>query len=197
MRSAKCEWRVANNRIMNRDILSGERIRLRAVEPGDVDVICRMENDTSVWHVGNTLVPFSRFQIEQYAISPQHDIHAEKQLRLMIEKTDGTANDKIIGAVDLYDFDPHHKRAGIGILIHEREREKGYASDSLELMIRYAFEILMLHQLYCSISPDNIPSLKLFEKHGFVKCGIKKEWRLRKGEWMDEIMYQLINPGNH
>jgi diamine N-acetyltransferase len=182
---------------MNRDLLRGERIRLRAVEPGDVDVICLLENDTSVWHAGNTLVPFSRFQIEQYAIVSQHDIHTEKQLRLMIEKIENPGKEKAIGAVDLYDFDPHHKRAGIGIMIDEGERGKGYASESLDLLIRYAFEILLLHQLYCSISPDNLQSLQLFEKHGFIKCGIRKEWRLRKGTWIDEILYQLINPGSH
>jgi diamine N-acetyltransferase len=86
-----------------------------------------------------------------------------------------------------------HKRAGIGILIIQEERKKGFAFESLSLLIRYSFEILMLHQLFCFISPENIPSLHLFKKHGFVKCGIKKEWRLKEGVWTDEIMFQLIN----
>jgi diamine N-acetyltransferase len=47
--------------------------------------------------------------------------------------------------------------------------------------------------LYCFISPENIQSLHLFEKYGFVKCGIKKEWRLHEGKWIDEVMFQLIN----
>ena len=178
---------------MSKDILNGENVRLRAVEPGDVEFIYQMENDPAVWHVGNTVVPFSRFQIEQYVLTAQHNIYAEKQLRLMIELKLASDKKKIIGAVDLYDFDPLHKRAGIGILIVQDERDKGFASESLDLLIRYSFEILMLHQLYCSISPDNSKSLFLFEKHGFVKCGVKKEWRLKAGKWTDEIMFQLIN----
>jgi diamine N-acetyltransferase len=182
---------------MSNDIMNGEKVRLRAVEPGDVDFIYRMENDPTIWHVGNTVVPFSRFQIEQYALTSQHNIYAEKQLRLMIELKEPSLKGKIIGAIDLYDFDPLHKRAGIGILITHEEREKGFASESLNLLIRYSFEILMLHQLFCFISPENIHSLHLFEKHGFVQCGVKKEWRLKEGKWTDEIMFQLINSQKH
>jgi diamine N-acetyltransferase len=178
---------------MNNDILNGENIRLRAVEPGDVDFIYLMENDPAIWQLGNTVVPFSRFQIEQFAIASQHDIYADKQIRLIIELKDTSHKNKRIGAIDLFDFDPLHKRAGIGILIIQEEREKGYASESLDLLIRYSFEILMLHQLYCSISPENTQSIHLFKKYGFLKCGIKKEWRLKEGKWTDEIMFQLIN----
>jgi diamine N-acetyltransferase len=179
---------------MSNNILRGENVWLRAVEPDDVDIIYQMENDPAIWHVGNTVVPFSRFQIEQYALTAQHNIYTEKQLRLMIELKVAFHKKKTAGAIDLYDFDPLHKRAGIGILIVQDERGKGVASESLGLMIRYSFEILMLHQLFCSISPVNTPSIHLFKKHGFVKCGVKKEWRLTEGKWTDEIIFQLLNP---
>ena len=182
---------------MKNKFLTGENVLLRGVEPGDADFILRMENDPEVWPVSNTIVPFSRFQVEQYALATQHDIFSEKQLRLMIDiKLSGTKG-KTIGAIDLYDFDPYHKRAGVGILIIKEDREKGYASESLELLINYSFKVLLFHQLYCSISPENTPSIHLFEKHGFVKCGIRKEWRLSAGKWTDEIMFQLINSYDH
>jgi diamine N-acetyltransferase len=73
---------------MKKKILEGESIKLRAVEPGDVEFIYQMENDAETWVAGNTVVPFSRFQIEQYALSTQHNIYSEKQLRLMIELQD-------------------------------------------------------------------------------------------------------------
>jgi diamine N-acetyltransferase len=179
---------------MSNNILRGENVRLRAVEPDDVDIIYEMENDPAIWHVGNTVVPFSRFQIEQYALTAQHNIYAEKQLRLMIDLKVASHKKKTVGAIDLYDFDPQHKRAGIGILVIQDERGKGVASETLGLLIRYSFEILMLHQLFCSISPGNAPSIHLFKKHGFTECGVKKEWRLTEGKWTDEIMFQLIIP---
>ena len=175
-------------------MLKGKNVCLRAVEPGDVDFILQLENDPENWHFGNTLVPFSRFQIEQYALSSQHNIYTDKQIRFMIDLIRPATKNETIGSVDLYDFDPVHKRAGVGILIIAKERGKGFASEALDLLIRYCFELLMLHQIYCDISPENTVSLKLFRNHGFIKCGIKREWRFKAGKWTDEIMFQLIKP---
>ena len=177
---------------MIKEMLKGKNVCLRAVEPEDVDFIYQMENDPAVWHAGNTVVPYSRFQIEQYALTSQFNIYTDKQLRLMVDLIKSSQKKKTIGSIDLYDFDPIHKRAGVGILIVQDEREKGFASESLGLLTRYCFDVLMLHQLYCSISPDNTKSLGLFQKHGFVRFGIKKDWRLKEGKWTDEIMFQLI-----
>jgi len=102
-----------------------------------------------------------------------------------------------IGAIDLFDFDPVHLRAGVGILIQEEFRKKGYASEALSLLIRYSFSILGLHQLYTNITPNNKASIRLFEKNGFIKCGIKKHWLNEGGKWLDELMFQLLIPTDY
>ena len=100
---------------------------------------------------------------------------------------------KTVGAIDLFDFDPFHGRAGIGILVHHPDdRSKGFATAALRIMIRYSFEKLQLHQLYANILTDNEESLKLFLKAGFVLAGTKKDW-VREGEnWKDEHLLQLV-----
>ena len=178
---------------MTQNILQGTQVFLRAAEPMDVDIIYRMENDPKVWHYGNTLIPFSKYQIEQYVLNTQHDIFAEKQIRLMIEKVSSANGYPVAGAIDLFDFDPQHKRAGVGILILENERRKGFATEALGLLISYAFKVLELHQLYCNITEDNQSSIDLFEKAGFIRCAIKKEWRLQDKKWIAELTFQLIN----
>jgi diamine N-acetyltransferase len=177
---------------MNNNILHGTNINLRMPEPADVDLLYLWENDLSVWRVSTTVVPFSRFQMEQYVMNSQHDIFSDRQLRLMIDLVPGGGARKTIGCIDLFDFDPLNRRAGVGILIIKEEREKGYASDALTLLIRYSFEILNLHQLYCNISVGNDPSIRLFSKAGFEQIGVKKEWRIIDNKWNDEIMFQLI-----
>jgi diamine N-acetyltransferase len=171
----------------------GPNLFLRAPEPSDIDIIFRWENDTRIWHLGNTLAPYSRFAIEQFVLNTDKDIFASKQLRLMIDwHTSGTDN-ITIGSIDLYDFDPFNKRAGIGILIDEPFRRKGFAMEALNLLIEYCFTTLNLHQLYCNIEQSNQESISLFNKAGFVACGSKKEWLFRDGHWTDELMFQLIN----
>jgi diamine N-acetyltransferase len=180
---------------MTNNLLSGVHVTLRALEPGDVDLLYAWENDTTVWEVSNTFVPFSRFQMEEYVLNSQHDIFTSRQLRLMIDLMEPGTEKKPVGTIDLFDFDPFHCRAGVGILIREPYREKGYAREAMRIFTRYAFGTLHLHQLYCNISPVNVASMKLFETLGFVKCGVKKDW-VRDGEqWQEEWMFQLISHG--
>ena len=171
----------------------GPNLLLRAPEPSDIDVIFRWENDTSIWHLSNTLTPYSRFAIEQFVLNTDKDIFSSKQLRLMIDWHSAGTDITTVGSIDLFDFDPHNKRAGIGILIDETSRRKGFASESLSLLIAYCFNTLNLHQLYCNIEKSNVESISLFTKAGFTPCGVKKEWLHRDGKWTDELMFQLIN----
>jgi len=179
---------------MSRNVLYGDNIKLRAIEPSDLDFMYAIENDSANWRVGNTLIPYSRHQIEQYILSSQHDLYAEKQLRLMIDLLPPESEKKTIGIIDLYDFEPQHERAGVGVFVIPEEQEKGYATEALRVLIRYCFEILKLHMLHCNITANNLASIRLFEKAGFQRCGIKKEWRFIDNCWMDELMFQQIRP---
>lgn len=175
------------------NILTGKKVQLRAIEPTDLDIIYKWENDSSIWQLSNTITPFSKYIIKQFIDNSHLDIFQSKQLRLMIEKTD-TNTPETIGTIDLFDFDSLHKRAGIGILIANKEnQEKGYASDALDVLIKYCFSILQLHQLFCNITDDNTASINLFQKKGFKLIGTKKDWLIFDDGTKDELMYQLIN----
>jgi diamine N-acetyltransferase len=179
---------------MTNNSLTGKNVMLRALEPDDVDLLYAWENDTTIWNVSNTLAPFSRFQIEEFVLNGQHDIFSTKQLRLMIDLVGSTLTEKSVGTIDLFDFDPVHFRAGVGVLIREQYRQRGYGLQAMNLLIHYAFGTLRLHQMYCNIAPDNLSSLGLFEQLGFARCGIKKDW-VREGKgWQEEWMFQLISP---
>lgn len=171
----------------------GPNLLLRAPEPADIEIIYRWENDTRIWHLGNTLTPYSRFAIEQFVLNTDNDIFSAKQLRLMIDWHTCESGVTSIGSIDLFDFDPFHKRAGIGILIDEPARRKGFATEALQLLIDYCFHTLNLHQVFCNIEKSNTESIRLFEKTGFVQCATKKDWLLKEGKWTDELLFQLLN----
>lgn len=177
-------------------MISSSHITLRALEPADVEKMYQWENDPSVWPVSGTVVPFSRYTMEQFVTNSQHDIYTSKQLRLAIDKKDHPLISGLtIGYIDLFDFDPSHLRAGVGILIGETgERRKGYARESLQLLSKYAFSTLHLHQLYCHIHADNESSIRLFNAAGFVVSGELKHWSLINGTWKNVFLLQKINP---
>ena len=172
-------------------VLNNKNIRLRALEPTDLKLLYKWENDSSIWEVSHTLKPFSLFVLKQYLESSHLDIFETKQLRLVIERAD---NKNPVGLIDIFDFDPYHRRAGVGILIHNKKnQQKGYASEALQTLCEYAFKVLQLHQLYCNITSKNENSLRLFQNNGFEIIGSKKDWINTSDGWLDEYLLQKIN----
>jgi len=172
--------------------LENKQIRLRALEPTDLKLLYNWENDSSIWEVSHTLQPFSLYVLKQYLENSHLDIFESKQLRLVIETC---SNNKAVGLIDLFDFDPFNRRAGIGILIHNKiDQQKGYAQEALESLCKYAFDVLQLHQLYCNITSSNERSLRLFKKQGFEFIGLKKDWIKTVSGWKDEYLLQKISP---
>jgi len=169
-------------------MLKAKNIYLRSVEPSDATKLLLWENNPAHWKVTDTEVPFSMHGILQLIEQQQH-IRSSGQMRLMICLNE---TDESVGAIDLYDVDFRNGNAAVGILIGEiQHRQKGYAGESLEILINYSRDLLALHNLYCSIQADNPESIKLFELAGFEKVGVRKEWFLNKGQRIDEISFQL------
>jgi diamine N-acetyltransferase len=173
-------------------ILESDSVRLRAVEPEDLELLYKWENEEATWKQSNTLVPYSRYTLKRYIANSHKSLFETGQLRLMIDVTSGG---KTVGTIDLFDFEHFHMRAGVGILIADPgDRKKGYGSAALECIIRYAFETLNLHQLWCNILEGNEESMSLFLHHGFVRSAVKKEWVRLDGRFVNEYMLQLLNP---
>jgi len=171
-------------------MIKGKKITLRALEPEDLDFLFQIENNVDLWEVSHTQTPYSKYTLKKYLENAHRDIYEVKQLRLVIE----TLNNKTIGLIDVYDFDPKNKRAGIGIVISDKqERQKGYAAEALNLLCNYAFSHLQLHQVFAAIGLENTSSIKLFEREGFVKTGTKKDWNFYNNRFYDELFYQKIN----
>lgn len=174
------------------NMLQTENIRLRALEPEDIDILYKWENDTRIWKISNTIAPFSKYILRKFIEDQKYDIYETKQLRMIIESR---SDKRAVGAIDLFDIDPTNRRAGIGILVYEdRDQGQGYASAALTEMIKYAFQILGLNQLYCNVLSNNLRSLNLFKSKGFTVVGLKMEWVRATDGWLDEYMLQLINP---
>ena len=170
--------------------LQGNTIYLRALEPEDLEFVYAIENDESIWEVSNTQTPYSKFLIRQYLENAHQDIYEAKQLRLAICLN---SNSETIGLIDLFDFDPKNKRAGVGIVIqNEKHRNNGFGKQALELVLEYAFGQLQLHQLYANISIENKASIALFATFGFEIIGVKKDWNFNNYSFNDEGMFQLI-----
>ena len=161
---------------------------LRAMEPEDVDAIYEWENDPSVWNDSAAHQPFSRHELARFIEECRGaDIYSCRQLRLMAD-----IGREAVGCVDIFDFEPHHRRAGVGIIVAKRHRRKGLGLSMLTQLEDFARRHLCLHQLHCTIAADNEASLALFGKAGYRRCGTLSEWLLDNGRWSDALTFQKI-----
>lgn len=169
--------------------LKSDTIQLRAPELSDMDFMFHIENDTRLWTVSACKVPYSRYQLQQYVETNAHDLYVDKQVRLMI---DDVSNNQVVGAIDLFDFDPSNHRAEVGVVIERSARGRGFAQDALSLVCSYASRMLALHQLYAYILVDNEAAIRLFTSCGFTKVALLSEWVMVEGVYKDVYIYQRI-----
>ena len=162
---------------------------LRAMEPEDLDTLYKIENNQELWAVSATNVPYSRFALHEYVETNTNDIYADKQVRLMIDNDAG----ETVGIIDLMNFSPQHSRAEVGIVIMKPHRQKGDATAAMEKLVAYARQTLHLHQLFLVTECDNENCLLLFEKLGFEKTALLKQWLQQKeGVYKDACLMQLF-----
>lgn len=168
--------------------LRGDICRLRALEPTDLDVVYLWENDPEVWRVSGTIAPLSRERLAQFIAEQSYDLYATRQMRLIIE-SGGIA----VGTLDIVDFDPHHRRFGIGILVYDgSQRRHGYARSAIALVKEYARNTLGVRQIWATVAADNSASIALFESCGFERCGYRRAWLRRGTEYVDEVEFQAL-----
>lgn len=170
-------------------LISNQVIALRALEPSDLDLLYKWENDTDVWTATDTQAPYSRHVLRQFIESHTGDIYTSRQLRLIITlKSTGEA----IGTVDFTDFDPLNNRAELGMLIAHEHQGQGYGRMALQLIKQYACEHIGLRQLYVVIADTNAACLSIFEKEGFEATGHLKAWIKRGRTYHDATFMQYV-----
>jgi diamine N-acetyltransferase len=148
-----------------------------------------LENDRDIWGVSDTLAPLSRHALREYLAHAATDIYVVRQLRQVVTtEISGVA----VGVVDLFEYDPLHLRAGVGITILARERRHGYARQALELLQEYARDVLRLHQIYATVGVSNLPSMRLFRAAGFRRVGTRRAWLRTASGWEDAVEWQCL-----
>ena len=164
------------------------QVKLRAIEPEDLDLLYRIENDVKLWNVGTSNVPYSRYTLHDYVANASDDIYTDRQVRMMVENAEG----EIVGIVDVVNFDPSNCRAEVGLIILDAFRRHGYGSSTLEQISDYALKVLHLHQLYVYVDCRNEASVNLFRNSGYQESARIKDWLYDGRDYHDALMMQLV-----
>ena len=159
-------------------------LRLRKIEPSDLPFLYQWENDATMWADSDTHNPLSRHDLHQYIENTTGDIYRDGQLRLIIEESQ--LSTKVVGCIDLFDFDARNRKAAIGMYIAPEARGKGVGKQTVQLLLDYAFDFLHLRMVYAIISVHNIACSHIYEQMGFTPSSPLANWTLEG----DAILWQ-------
>jgi ribosomal-protein-alanine N-acetyltransferase len=145
---------------------------------------------------------------ETYRFEPGKLISLNEAKKLCRERAKGTNfwaatlkdSKKLIGHVSLFPLGPKFLLAWeIGYILNPSFQNKGYATEAVRAIIKYAFMELGAHRIVGHCSPENPPSWKVMEK-----CGMRREGLLRKNfyvhkdkdgnpQWLDSYEYAILD----
>lgn len=167
-------------------------MRLRALEPEDLELLYAIENDARLWDTSCADGPVSRYALKQY-IASAATIHECGELRLAIEPAGGEDGGQTpIGFVDLTGYNPQAARAEIGITLLKRYRGQGHGKQALLLLEDYAVERLRIHSLHAFVDEDNLPSRALFQAAGYEEVATLPHWLYSYGCYRSACLFRKV-----
>jgi ribosomal-protein-alanine N-acetyltransferase len=100
----------------------------------------------------------------------------------------------LIGTITLWNIKKEHYRAEIGYALHPLFQGQGLMQEALTAVLDYGFNTLKLHSVEGNVNPNNMRSIQLLEKNGFVREAYHRENYYYNGHFLDSAIYSLIDP---
>ncbi len=174
--------------MISESILEGERVRLRPVEEADLSLFMRWFNDPDVRYwlsisdASELTLESEREWYEEMRSDPARVVWC-------IETRDG----RPIGNLGLHAIDEAQGRATIGISIGEKEQwSRGYGTEAIRGALRYGFEEMGLRRVDLQVDEDNLRGIRCYEKCGFVREGLLRAHRIRKGQPVNVVAMSIL-----
>ncbi|MGD8794936.1 MAG: GNAT family protein [Anaerolineae bacterium] len=176
---------------MNLELLRGTKVRLTAISKDDAAAIAGWSGD----------VGFLRLQDSNMAL-PQNQAQMVANLEEMEKSSTDVgfairtvADGALIGTIGFYEIEWANQAAWLGMGIGPREAwGQGYGTEALRLALQYAFDELNLHRITLTVLAYNERAIALYERAGFQREGVFREFGRRDGKRYDMYLYGLLRP---
>ena len=167
-------------------MIPGKKSRLRAIEREDIPTFVQWLNDPEVRHYLKIYLPMSKAEEEEWFERQMED---DSGRVFGVETEEGV----LIDNVGLSDLDWKNRSAFLGIVIAEKEYwGRGYGSDAIVALLRFAFGEMNLHRIYLSVFDFNQRAIRCYEKCGFRHEGRAREALFRDGRYHDAFQMAIL-----
>ena len=169
--------------------LVGERLYFKPVSLDDVAEIHKFASDKNVsrfigWNLSSTMDDTLEL-VESMLEKEKDDIGIYASIFLKSTKT-------LIGTCMIFNFDLKAKHAEVGYVLSADYWNKGYGTETISLMVDYAFEELKLHKLHARVTDVNVGSSKILEKNGFLLEGNFKDYYFVDDKYYNGLFWGKI-----
>lgn len=171
-------------------MFEGEKVQLRSLELEDLDDIMKDWNTLSLRVNTGRALPDSRKNREEFI---RKSWAYRKEGRGYIFAIEQLETKELLGHCSLFMINRIARSADLGIFIyHKDNREKGYGTDAMRVLLRIGFDFLNLHRIELGVYPENERGIHVYQKVGFKEIGRKREARFMNGSYRDEIVMDIL-----
>ena len=173
----------------NRPLFEGTLVRLAAMQQSDAEVFARFSQNSEYLRLLDS-DPARLRSAQSMSSEIAREPFSTENFLFSIRTL---ANDELIGLVELDEVQWPHGTGWIGIGIGNPEYwDKGYGTDAMRVILRFAFAELALHRVSLNTFAYNPRAIHLYEKLGFVVEGRQREFLFRDGQRFDLIYMGLL-----
>jgi ribosomal-protein-alanine N-acetyltransferase len=171
---------------MKKAVVSGERVFLRSPISRDLEEFIALNRASVQLHRGLVSPPT---EPQEFVTFLKRSRQADFVCFLVCRVEDGA----IVGSINLSQiFRGGFQNAYMGYYIGAQYAGQGYMTEAIQLTLRYAFEHLKLHRIEANIQPENIASIALARRAGFVREGYSERYLKICGRWRDHERWAII-----
>ncbi len=172
--------------------LQSERLLLRQITVADVGEVFAMRSNKNIMKFIPRPLCTSHEEAMALIEMMQDKINTNEGINWAITIK---GDPKMIGFIGHYRIRWEHFRSEIGYMIAEEYNGRGLVTEAVKLMVDYGFNQMKMHSLEAVIDPENNASARVLEKNGFVKEGHFKEHEFFDGQFLNSVIYSLVNKG--
>lgn len=174
-------------------MITGKRVRLRAIEREDIPTFVRWLNDREVTQYLLVNSPFSKAMEEQWFEGQlKRPSHEGQVLAIEARVGDQWLH---IGNTGIHQVDAVNRTGEFGILIGEKTYwNQGFGGEATRLALQHGFDDLNLHRIFLRVYANNPRAIACYKAAGFLQEGTLREAIYKNGKYIDEIVMGILKP---
>jgi len=171
-------------------MIIGNNTFLRGLVLDDVEALFNYWNNKDFMNYSGRINPYSKEELINWIQTTWKEREQKKAFTFAIIEV----NDKvIIGTIRLKIVNMISRRADISIgIFNPIFRDKGLGTESLKLLIDFAFNTMNFLSLELKVFTNNKRAISCYEKLGFKKVGVRRKADFVDGKYLDDLVMDLL-----